>query len=393
MSEQEKNNSLAKMDNSISFVEGALVAMDFSGQWKLCKMWLSSGMLPAQYKSPEQVMIGLQYAAELGLKGLMALRQIAVIKGTPSIYGDLPLAIVRHSRELEYFKEYFVDENSMEICVKNKNLKNPVFGAVCFVQRKGDKETNETFFTVQEARDAGLFQNDTYKKWLKTMLKRRARSANLKDIFPDLLEGMAIAEYDHNVLPDSPEGARQITPGDKIAAIDMATSQDAAEMKNDFMDGNGDQQGETSGQDAESHGSPQNQELRGEAGGQPQPQPPPTENGKGDKNKPERDTLSYDYANVMCELGGFDTTINNEPAPEFQRLYNEAQKAHLVSLRSKVKKLGERAAEQRRAQGAGSPQPGADDPAYNPMTGETSESEQGPGSFDLSGSIDDNVEF
>jgi len=332
--------------DSIGFDNGALVAKDFAGQWRLCKLWVASGMLPQQYNSAEKVMIGLQYARELGLKGLMALRQIAVIKGTPSIYGDLPLAIVRHSGQLAYFKEWFVDDHGEQICSMNKNLANSVFGAVCHVKRKGDEEVSESFFTVEEAKSAGLFSNDTYKKWLKTMLKRRARAMNLKDQFADLLEGMAIAEYDHNIMPDSPEGARHITINDRRDAIDMPVKQNPDDMKNDFMETSAEvvnDDPEDPPPDPEPSGGakpePETQQQ------QPEKQGPTTTNGtskahpsrpppSSDPKQKERDDLAYLYA----------TANSDGSQPSFDGYFIEAMKMHLRSLRTKCEKIQERRA-------------------------------------------------
>jgi hypothetical protein len=38
------------------------------------------------------------------------------------------------------------------------------------------------------------------------MYQMRARSQALKDVFPDVLSGVSIAEYDYNVLPEKVVG-------------------------------------------------------------------------------------------------------------------------------------------------------------------------------------------
>lgn len=169
-------------------------------QWSLAVKYVKSGILPASYTTPEKVFTGMHFAKELGLKPLTALRQIAVINGTPSLWGDLPLGIVRASGELEYFDEYLVNEKSEKISLENKNISDPIFAAVCEIQRKKDKR--KTFiFTMMDKDSAGLGNSPTWKKYPKLMLKYRARSIALKDVFSDYLNGVAIAEHDFNTIP------------------------------------------------------------------------------------------------------------------------------------------------------------------------------------------------
>lgn len=179
---------------------GLLVGKDVSQQYQLAKAYAASGMLPQSYKTPEMVLTAMQYAYEVGLKPLTAMRQIAVINGTPSFYGDLPLAIVMNSKKMVSINEYIIDEDQKEICIKNKNIQAKVFGAVCTVIRDNKLEV-ERYFTIEDAQQAGLLNRDCWKHYTKTMLKYRARAMALKDCFPDVLNGINIAEYDQGEIP------------------------------------------------------------------------------------------------------------------------------------------------------------------------------------------------
>lgn len=166
----------------------------------LADRFVKSGMLPKSYQTAAQVITAWQYAGELGLKPMSALRQIAVINGTPSIFGDLPISLVERSGQLEWKREFIIDEEMNEINWTNKNLKARPWGAVCILKRKG-REPIERFFTTDEANEANLFKNDVWRKYTKLMLKYRARSQAIKDEFADVLGGVAIAEYDQEALP------------------------------------------------------------------------------------------------------------------------------------------------------------------------------------------------
>jgi hypothetical protein len=171
---------------------GAIVPKTADEAAKVANYYLKSKMLPARFNTVEMIVTAWQYALELGLKPLTAFRQIAVVQGTPCTFGDLPLALVQRSGKLESIREYLVDKNSNEICVKNKNLAAEAYAAVCIVKRKGDEEILERFFSMDDAKRAGLGNSPTWKAYTPVMLKYRARSQALKDKFPDCLNGIAI---------------------------------------------------------------------------------------------------------------------------------------------------------------------------------------------------------
>lgn len=175
---------------------GELMGTTLDEQWRLACAFLKSGMLPKAYKTPEQVLVGMQFAYELGLKPLMAMRQIAVINGQPSLWGELPLGLVRRSGLLEYFREWHVDKDYKELSFENKNLDAPVYAALCEVQRKGG-ERRVYSFTQKDKHNLGIAA--VWNQFEKIMMMRKARGLALKAQFPDILEGMPIAEYDHHV--------------------------------------------------------------------------------------------------------------------------------------------------------------------------------------------------
>jgi hypothetical protein len=181
---------------------GALVPKTAAEAVQIASYYLKSKMLPARFNTVEMIVTAWQYALELGLKPLTALRQIAVVQGTPCTFGDLPLALVQRTGKLASIREYLVDKNSKEICVKNMNLSAEPYAAVCVVRRRCDEETLERFFSMDDAKRAGLGNSPTWKAYTPIMLKYRARSQALKDKFPDCLNGIAIAEYDFHILPN-----------------------------------------------------------------------------------------------------------------------------------------------------------------------------------------------
>lgn len=197
----------------IAIRAGQAAPQTIEDQFRMATLYLKSGMLPARFTKPEAVLTAMHFAAEhFPDAPLTALRQIAVIEGTPAMFGDLPLAKVQNHPAYAGKREYFLDEHSKIISVENQNLNAPVWAAVCTTFRKmhdGSKESHTTTFTVEDAKRAGLWNkktksgNDTpWVKYPADMMKYRARGRNLKDHFADALNGVGIGEFDHGITID-----------------------------------------------------------------------------------------------------------------------------------------------------------------------------------------------
>ena len=98
-----------------------------------------SDMVPKDFKGkPGNCLIAMQWGAELGLKPLQALQNLAIINGRPSLWGDAVIALVRGSP----LCEYVVEEDDGKV-------------ATCKVKRRGEPEQARTFSMV-DATAAGL---------------------------------------------------------------------------------------------------------------------------------------------------------------------------------------------------------------------------------------------
>ena len=65
-----------------------------------------SDMVPKDFKGrPGNCLIAIQWGAELGLKPLQAMQNLAIINGRPSLWGDAVIALVRASPLCEYVIE------------------------------------------------------------------------------------------------------------------------------------------------------------------------------------------------------------------------------------------------------------------------------------------------
>lgn len=187
------SNQLMAQDN------GLIIGGSLEERYRVCTLYAKSGMLPKSYDTPEKVFAGIQYAIELGFadKPLTALRNIAIINGQPSLWGEMPLALVKSSGLLVMHEEFFEDKKGNklpETCVAEE-----VFAAVCLIQRVG--EPIKRFAYTQDDRTS-LGVAAIWKSFTKIMMKRKARAIALKDVFPDTLLGIRVAEYDDHLYLD-----------------------------------------------------------------------------------------------------------------------------------------------------------------------------------------------
>lgn len=137
-----------------------------------------SDMVPKDFKGkPGNCLIAMQWGAELGLKPLQALQNLAIINGRPSLWGDAVIALVRSSPLCEWVQES--DDGQV---------------ATCRVKRRGEPEQSRTF-SLDDARTAGLLgKAGPWTQYPKRMRQMRARAFALRDVFPDVLRGLPVAE-------------------------------------------------------------------------------------------------------------------------------------------------------------------------------------------------------
>lgn len=181
--------------------EGVVTPTTLDEAYRYAQAIHKSGLAPSHFDTPEKILVGMQMAQELKLPALISLRSMYVVNGTPTLFGDLPKSLVLRSGLSEYFVEEQFDANKKKICEANENLEAECSYAVCRSKRRGYPEVTHTF-TWAEALRAGLDKDKhgdkkTYKNYRRRMLQMRARTWHIKDEYSDVLNGIAIFEYDH----------------------------------------------------------------------------------------------------------------------------------------------------------------------------------------------------
>lgn len=164
------------------------------------KLVSTSNMVPTAYKGkPADILVAVQWGAELGLAPMQALQNIACINGKPSVYGDAALALVRGSTVCEDVEEFIEGEGEQMV-------------ATCIAKRKGSKPVLAKF-SVSDAKAAGLWRKQgPWTQYPRRMLQMRARGFALRDAFPDVLKGLITAEE----AQDYPRQEKDITPANPL---------------------------------------------------------------------------------------------------------------------------------------------------------------------------------
>lgn len=153
---------------------------------RFAELLAKSSIVPKDYQgNPGNILVAVQWGAEIGLPPLQAMQNIAVINGRPSIWGDSMIALVRASGLLDAIKEDVSDTE-----------------AVCTVKRRGEEPVTRSFSKSDAERAGLLSKQGPWQQYPKRMMQMRARAYALRDVFPDVLRGVYVAEEAQDIPPE-----------------------------------------------------------------------------------------------------------------------------------------------------------------------------------------------
>lgn len=185
---------------------------------RLCNMLSDSELVPKDFqKKPANCFVAISCGAEIGLKPIQSLWNIAVINGRPALWGDAQLALVRSSPHCEYVHEEILANGT----------------AVCRAKRRGEPMECVVEFSIDDQKTAGLLgKAGPHTQYPKRMRQLRARGFALRDKFTDVLKGIPQAEEMLSIIPQQAAASvsalpRNATPA-QIAHTAAATSTAAA---------------------------------------------------------------------------------------------------------------------------------------------------------------------
>ena len=199
--------------NEVALSSASLMPQTYEGKLQMAGALAKSGLIPTGLNTPEKVFVALQWGHELGLSPMVAVNNVAVINGKPTLSADIMAAVVKRSPEYGGIKWIEMSDTKAE-CEITRILPS------------GDKEVYKSSYTIEEARNAGLIGKDNWKKYPKRMLKHRCLSYGLKDVFPDILAGLYTPEEMESVSDEPKEEPkeRNITPEVKVEVKSETTN-------------------------------------------------------------------------------------------------------------------------------------------------------------------------
>lgn len=167
------SNEVVKTDG---FNPVSLMPKTFNEKYQMAGVMAKSGLLPQGLNTPEKVCVALEWGHELQLSPMVAVQNIAVINGKPTLSADIMAAVVKRSPEYGGCEWKELSDKAAE----------------CVVTRKGNgyEEKTTSRFTIEDAAKAGLTSRPVWRAYPKRMLKHRALAYALRDAFPDILAGI-----------------------------------------------------------------------------------------------------------------------------------------------------------------------------------------------------------
>jgi len=133
------------------------------------------------HRNPADVLFVILVGESLGLNAATALMNIYNVNGMPTMKVDLKLALAKRHPE---YAGCEIDANTERCIVKMKRRKE-----------NGTEESITSTFTIEDAKRAGLFpKKDNWRMYPQRMLKARAISYAVNDLFPDIVFGMLSSE-------------------------------------------------------------------------------------------------------------------------------------------------------------------------------------------------------
>jgi len=207
---QEPGQELVKREPKPPLVTGErgyIVPRDLDEAYRYAVGVVAAGLAPNSYDNdPKKIMLGIVSALEAGLPPMAGLRNIAIINGRPTIWGEAAMGLAAplikriEKREIgsgfdpSAPREDWPDDYGFHVSIWRKGQETPWTGE----------------FTIGDAKKAGIWskRNSPWITYPKRMLEIRARTFALRDGFSDALMGLFIREEVEDYREDEAESPR-----------------------------------------------------------------------------------------------------------------------------------------------------------------------------------------
>ncbi len=179
----------------------ALVPTSFAEGQEMAKFFSESKLIPQELRDkPADVYAAMMLGVERGVGPMTSLKHINIINGKAEIDAVLAHGLVLASPLCEYFRLVSIDDD--QATYETKRRGNPI---------------RTMTFTMEEAKRAKLLDrgkdksDNNWNKWPKRMLIATCKRQLAKDVYPDVLTGLAVnlnledlSHYDDGEPSDEP---------------------------------------------------------------------------------------------------------------------------------------------------------------------------------------------
>jgi hypothetical protein len=208
-----------------------LSASNWDEGFRIAKVLANSSLVPKDYRGrPEDVVVAMQYGAEIGLPPMAALQSIAVINGKPGVYGDGFLAVIMAAPAyLKHVEYYVLSTGEQARSLRQADLSDDETRAVSMFWRRGIAEPFVGEFSIGDAKRAKLWGKEgPWTNYPGRQLRWRARGFAGRDGFAGELRGVKSAEELHDTPDDIiTEAISYQPPPEPIRLSARAASQEA----------------------------------------------------------------------------------------------------------------------------------------------------------------------
>jgi hypothetical protein len=190
----QEEKALTKTDDKamapVPVGHGGVQITSLESLWRFSQYVAVSGFAPKGMERPESCLIAIEMGLEVGLQPMQAIQNIAVINGRPSVWGDAAKALVEASGLCVDFAEWFEGTEGKDD-----------YRAICEVKRAGRSRPVRWEFSIADAKRAMLWgKAGPWTQYPKRMLQMRARGFAIRDGFPDVMRGLALAEESQDYI-------------------------------------------------------------------------------------------------------------------------------------------------------------------------------------------------
>lgn len=195
------------------------VEMSVTERQHYASVLADANMIPKAFqKSPANIFVAIEYGNALGIAPIVALNEINVINGTPSLSASMMASLARSAGHR----------------VRTRNEDDG--SAVCEIIRADDPEfTHRSVWDEKKARDSGLWGKGHWSKDPATMLRWRAISECVRMACPEVLGGLKYTSEEVIEFTGSPEPQRaQSQPQATVPDVDFYALLDRCETQDDL---------------------------------------------------------------------------------------------------------------------------------------------------------------